>query len=205
MKQYPTIPKKPEGAATHFWVFDKLDGSNIRAEWSKKRGFYKLGSRKRLLGTDQGILAKAESMIHAQEPKFREIFKDHRIERAICFFEFHGPNSFAGSHQEDEEHQVTLIDVDVYKQGMIAPAKFLKMFADSDIDTATLLHYGPVDEVFRKQVQDGTLPDMTFEGVVAKAPGRKKWAKAIMFKVKNKAWIDKVKANYAESYWNALL
>jgi hypothetical protein len=114
MKQYPTIPKQLKKCnATKFWVFDKLDGSNIRAEWSKKRGFYKFGSRKRLLGTDQGILARAEELIRFYEERFTMRFGEFKIDRAICFFEFWGPSSFAGFHKKDDIlHRVSLIDID---------------------------------------------------------------------------------------------
>jgi len=44
MKSYPSIPGKHTNGIP-LTVFDKLDGSNIRAEWSKKRGFYKFGTR----------------------------------------------------------------------------------------------------------------------------------------------------------------
>lgn len=204
MKSYPKIPKKPESGPTHFWVFDKLDGSNIRAEWSKKRGFHKFGSRKRLLGTDQGVLAKAEFLAQAQEADFRSIFTAHRVDRVVCFFEFHGPRSFAGNHVLEDDHKLTLIDIDVYKQGIAPPARFLEMFRGI-IDIPAMLHYGPVDEELKKEVREGTLPGMTYEGVVCKARGRRKWDKPIMFKIKNQAWIDRVKANFDKSRWDDLL
>lgn len=40
MKQYPSITTKFSKAKTI--AFDKLDGSNIRAEWSDKKGFTRL-------------------------------------------------------------------------------------------------------------------------------------------------------------------
>jgi len=206
MKTYPTIPKKPKpGGRTHFYVFDKLDGSNIRAEWSKKRGFYKFGSRKRLLGTDQGALAKAQSLAEAQEEKFREVFEGMKYERVVCFFEFYGPNSFAGNHVKGDAHRLTLIDIDVHKQGLIDPDMFLAMFSTSDIDTADILYYGKIDEAILTEIRSGILAGMSFEGVVCKSPRQKKWEKPAMFKVKNLAWIKKVKENYDKSRWGELL
>jgi hypothetical protein len=43
MKTYPSISRDIVGQP--IYAFDKLDGSNIRAEWSKKNGFHKFGSR----------------------------------------------------------------------------------------------------------------------------------------------------------------
>lgn len=205
MKQYPSIPKEPKGNMTHFWAFDKIDGSNIRAEWSKKRGLHKFGSRKRLLGTDQGVLAKAELLAKAYEPVLTSIFRNERYEKVTCFFEFYGPNSFAGNHIANDDHYLALLDIDIYKQGMLSPAEFLKLFHEAPIEIPKMLHYGPIDEPFRRSVVDGSLPGMTFEGVVCKSRPPKRWTQPVMFKIKNQAWIDKVKANFDPSRWDDLL
>ncbi len=45
MKEYPTIPQSIGTAfreLPNVYVFDKLDGSNLRFEWSKKKSWYKL-------------------------------------------------------------------------------------------------------------------------------------------------------------------
>ena len=201
MKAYPTIPKTPPKGPTKFWVFDKLDGSCIRAEWSKKRGFHKFGTRKRLLGTDQGVLAEAQQLAEAQELSFRKVFEGCKIDRVVCFFEFHGANSFAGNHIAGEAHRLTLFDVDVYNVGLVNPDEFLAMFADYDIDIAALLYVGPMDEVILTEIRTGSFPGMSFEGVVAKARRQKRIGTPMMFKVKNEAWIAKVKANYDKSRW----
>lgn len=205
MKQYPSIPKEPKGDVTHFWVFDKIDGSQIRAEWSKKRGMHKFGSRKRLLGTDQGILAKAELLAMAYEPVLASIFKAEKFEKVTCFFEFYGPNSFAGNHIVNDEHRLALLDIDVYKHGMLSPASFLRLFNEASIETPKMLYYGLIDEKFRRSVVDGTLPGMTFEGVVCKSRQPKNWTQPVMFKIKSQAWIDKVKAKFDSSRWDELL
>jgi len=205
MKQYPTIPAKNKTGATHFWVFNKLDGSNIRAEWSKNRGFYKFGSRKRLLGTDQGLISKASMLATIQEEKFREVFKIAKIDRAICFFEFLGPNSFAGNHVDTDEHSLVLFDVDVYKHGLLNPGEFLKIFGESNIEIPKLLHYGIIDQNIESLIHSGSLPGMGFEGVVCKARRPKTFSEPIMYKIKNQAWIDKVKANFDKSKWEELL
>ena len=205
MKQYPTITRKPSGNATKFWAFDKLDGSNIRVEWTKKKGFHKFGSRKRLLGTDQGILASAEQLAYNQEPVFANHFMKEKVDRAICFFEFHGPNSFAGCHDSNDSHELTLIDVAIYKKGPMHPKDFVKSFYNGKFNVPKLLHSGPVDEVFRNSVLRGDLEGMTFEGVVCKAGPDRKGHPLNMFKIKNEDWITKVKAQYDSSRWQELL
>lgn len=205
MKSYPSIPKKSTGESTVFWAFDKIDGSNIRAEWTKKKGFCKFGSRHRLLGTDQGVLAKAEPLAKLKEDKFSFYFKKMKIEKATVFFEFHGPNSFAGNHLETDEHQLSLIDIDVVGHGLMDPKDFFESFGMTDFDAAKLLYTGPIDEVFIQQVKNGTLQGMTFEGVVCKARRNKRFEEATMFKIKNDAWIAKVKSSFDPALWETLL
>jgi len=49
MKEYPHIPgvKKVEWGAPCF-AFKKYDGSNLRWEWTRKRGWYEFGTRQHL-------------------------------------------------------------------------------------------------------------------------------------------------------------
>lgn len=198
MKEYPTIPKTYNGDLTCFWVFDKIDGSQIRVEWTDKRGFCKYGSRKRLLGDDQGVLAKAKLLAEAQEHKFREVFKLNKFDKVVCFFEFWGPNSFAGSHLANDEHRLTLLDIDVYKHGMLSPNKFLEIFEPTQVEIPKFLHYGAVDEDFRNLVRKGQLAGVTYEGVVCKAYSKRKRT-VEMFKIKSEAWIVAVKAKFADN------
>lgn len=191
MKAYPSIT----GEIVHHpvYAFDKIDGSNVRAEWSRKRGFYKFGKRNHLLDDTNPMLREAEHLImEGFSESASRIFRDQRWDNAVCFFEFHGVNSFAGLHEE-EPHEVTLIDVS-NSRGILEPRDFLKLFGD--LKAAQLLYHGNPNSDFLDSVRKGTLEGMTFEGVVCKgkwvSPGR-----PLMFKVKNHAWIEKVKARYA--------
>jgi hypothetical protein len=197
MKSYPSIPSVPiEGSS--IWAFDKIDGSQIRAEWSKKRGFYKFGSRRQLIGSNN-LLGEAEGLIRAQADQLAEVFKAQRWDRVVAFFEFAGPNSFAGQH-EREDHQVTLFDVNPYKKGILGPKEFVKVFEGVEgvegVVTSALLYRGLVTEDFLADVRGQRLEGMTFEGVVCKGGSGHK---LFMFKVKNRAWVEKVKAMYADA------
>lgn len=189
MKEYPTISKDPQHG--FFYGFDKLDGSSIRAEWSRKSGFCKFGRRHGLLDGTNPILERAPDLIRAKyEKELADIFKKQRFDRVIAFFEFWGKNSFAGNHDINETQDVTLFDVSVDKKGILEPKEFVKVF--SEVDTAKLLYKGSAWTDIRDQILEGTLPGMTFEGVVFKgsyvSPGR-----PMMFKVKSRAWIEKLK------------
>ena len=193
MKSYPSI----NGGVRHgvpVYVFDKLDGSNLRAEWTRKRGWVKYGRRNGLLDDTFPLLRnRGQALMEAQGPALAKVFKAQRWEKATAYFEFHGPGSFAGNHDETEDHQVSLIDVAVHRKGLLLPRDFVKLF-DGVVPMASLLHVGNFTHDIKAQVEAGTFPGMTFEGVVAKgayvSPGR-----PLMFKRKNQAWLDRLRAH----------
>ena len=52
MKQYPKILYFDQAPINEqCYAFDKIDGSNFRAEWSKKRGWYKFGTRNTMINS----------------------------------------------------------------------------------------------------------------------------------------------------------
>jgi hypothetical protein len=189
MKTYPTIEWRPRTLQSSY-VFAKLDGSNVRAEWSRKRGFWKFGRRKALLDDSNPWLLEVPDLIMDNWSKeLAAVFKGMRLPKATAFFEFWGDNSFAGSH-EDEPHRCTLIDVAAHPKGIMEPRDFVKRFAG--LPHADLLHQGPWTRELEEKVRSGTLPGMPFEGVIVKggliSPGR-----PLMFKVKNGAWFEKLR------------
>lgn len=159
MKSYPSISKEIQQGLS-VYAFAKIDGSNIRAEWSKKRGFYKFGSRNRLLGSDQPVINNAENIIkEAWEDSLSNIFSKQKWEKAICFFEFCGDHSFAGTHVDTDLHKAILIDVNPYKQGILPPKEYLNYFGN--LDVAELLYHGPCDGEFIESVKHSTLEKRT--------------------------------------------
>lgn len=195
MKSYPSIPR--EVIDMKIYAFDKLDGSNIRAEWSPKQGLYKFGTRTRLLGVDEPIFGEAHELIKSGfEAQLSDFFKKERAEGGVAYFEFYGPNSFAGQH-EVEPHKCVLIDVELKKRGFVAPNDFIKEFSEK-MDTAPCLYHGNPNQSFIESVKNGSLPGMSAEGVVCKAPPERKWQRPLMFKVKTDAWITKVKSLYKD-------
>jgi len=190
MKTYPSIDKRI-CPGKFLFAFDKLDGSNVRVEWTRKKGFTKFGRRNGLLDDSNPHLSESKDLIlENYGDDLSRIFKDERYEKATAFFEFHGPNSFAGNHI-DEDHVVTLFDVDIYRKGLLEPKEFVKLFGDLDIPK--ILHTGPVSTELIDSIKDGTLEGMTFEGVVFKGSWDKKSGRPLMFKVKNMKWIEKLR------------
>ena len=184
MKEYPSFTGQI--VKTSIYAFDKLDGSHMRAEWSRKRGFYKFGTRKRLLGEDERIFGKVPGIVRDKfSDELTKIFRKNRWDKVVCFFEFYGPNSFCGWHDEKDEHTLGLIDVAADKKGFLEPKDFVKMFGH--LDTAALLYRGNPNSEFIESVKNGTLPGMSNEGVVCKGKGKYPGL-PLMFKVKSDAW-----------------
>lgn len=195
MKQYPSIAREINRNVP-IYAFDKLDGSNIRAEWSKKhKAFTKFGSRTVLLGEDHPQLGSAIGMIKTKyEKDLSDIFIKERWEEVTCFFEFYGQSSIAGLHNAtDPTLTATLFDINVYKQGQIYPNQFIKLF-DQKVEIPALLYTGNITEAFEESVRSGQLEGMTFEGVVCKASiAVKRGYPPVMIKIKNRAWVEKIR------------
>ena len=192
MEQYPEIPgakKAPLGEKV--LAFYKYDGSNLRWEWSKKRGWHKFGTRTELFAPEHPLWGQAL-------PLFREIAHDiedriyasdwryRNIQRITCFTEFFGPSSFAGTHVQDEPKELKLIDVWLYKKGRMSPRWFLDTFGDAPY-AAKLIYEGNLNKEFIQDVRSGRYP--VWEGVVAKGDD-------FMVKIKTEAYMLKLKEVY---------
>lgn len=195
MKQYPSIDATVRRGIL-VYAFDKLDGSNIRAEWDRKKGFTKFGSRNVLIDETESALGASIPLIKQKyEKDLTDIFKKERFDKVTCFFEYFGPNSFAGYHLENDPKDVVLFDIDVFKNGLISPKEFFSL-TDQKVETAKLLYVGNVTSDIEKEIRDGTLEGMTFEGVICKTIPIRKFHGPIMFKIKNKAWYEKLHTKF---------
>lgn len=205
MKAYPSITTKIDFSKPYH-LFDKLDGSNIRAEWSPRQGFYKFGSRTQLLTPDQSKLYPSiEAFNWKYGEELAERFSRSRFERTVCFFEWLGPNSFAGSHPDSiSDMYPVLIDIAVYKKGIMPPEKFIE-FTDG-LDTPTLLHVGKISEELFQSVRTRTLPSMSFEGVICKGEFSQREGGPIMAKIKSNDWLNRLRTecNGDEALFNRL-
>ncbi len=195
MKQYPSIPSwRDTPTQPVCYAFDKLDGSNIRVEWSPKQGFYKWGSRKRMLGNEDEQLGEAISLFNdkyadAMEERFKERhWKKLGVRNFVVFMEYIGPNSFAGVH-DGVDMDVVVFDINPTPRGFMPPKDFIEFM--NDLHYPTMVYHGPFDAMFIDEVQRNALEYPLTEGVVAKGVNdRKLW----MAKVKTDEWADKVRA-----------
>lgn len=190
MKQYPSIDKEIR-QDVYIYAFDKLDGSNIRAEWNSKKGFYKFGTRTQLTDEKTMPFGRAIPLIKEKyEAALTAIFMELKWKDVLCFFEYWGPSSFAGNHNFEEKMDVILIDVNPLRQGILFPADFIKIFGHLDIPRVCF--EGQVTTELFDQVKQSTLEGMTFEGVVCKG-ANDKIKLPVMFKIKSNAWLDKLR------------
>lgn len=204
MKSYPSIlgisrssRKDNCPIGRECYAFAKYDGSNIRAEWSRKKGWYKFGTRRTMFDARTPFWNQVIPLWHEQlDPFLNKVFntpKYRKIPSFTVFAEFFGEKSFAGQHVDDDPKRLIVIDVNPFKQGFISPEQFVWDF--SDPCTAELVYDGYLNEEFIEMVRDGKLG--TFEGVMAKGgEGHDIW----MRKIKNRAWIEKVKSQYPSNW-----
>ena len=196
MKDYPSIPRSTGQDFREFdaYVFDKLDGSNLRWEWARKSGWYKHGTRTRLFDETDEVFGGAIAIFQRTlaEPLIK-IARDERWERMIVFTEFWGPRSFAGLHEPEDEKQLTLFDVNPYKKGILGPKQFLKLFGH--LNVPRFLGTRRWTRGFVEHVRHGEISDITEEGVVGKGG---EGHKLVMAKAKTQKWIDRVLAKYGE-------
>lgn len=191
MKHYPSITKEIRHDVD-IYAFDKLDGSNIRAEWNNKRGFYKFGTKNQLIDANSKPFGISVDLIkNKYEVDMAAVFKERGWKDAICFFELWGPSSFSGQHDFKETLDVTLFDVNPYKQGILEPREFIKFFGH--LDTPKVLYEGKVSVELFDMVKQSTLPGMTFEGVVCKGASTNFAKMPVMFKIKSKAWLERLR------------
>lgn len=193
MKSYPSISTDVDFSLPYY-VFDKLDGSNVRAQWSPKKGFYKFGSRHQLLDESHDLLGACVPRMKCLSAPMHEVLLSLKSERVVCFFEWVGPQSFAGRHWDDDsDMELVLLDVDVYKKGRLSPKDVLKLAQQCEVPTPTLLHTGKVSKQFLEDVRTGNMPGITSEGVIGKGPVQTKCGGPAMFKWKTQSWFDRLK------------
>lgn len=128
MKTYPSILKSVGGDGL-LHTFDKIDGSNLRFEWTKKRGWFKFGTRRGLFDESDPIFGEAVHMFNRELSKpLEKIFVAQGWIKVVAFAEFWGERNFAGFHEPDDPKTLTLIDISPYKKDILDPKEFVKLF-----------------------------------------------------------------------------
>jgi len=190
MKLYPSISRSTGQSFREFdaYVFDKIDGSNLRFEWTRKRGWHKYGTRERLFDQTDEVFGEAIPIFEKTlADPLDKVARKERWDILTVFAEFWGPGSFAGLHVPGEPKNLTLFDANPYKKGILGPRQFLDLFGDLGIPK--FLGRQRWTRGFVERVRLGQVEGITFEGVVGKGG---EGHDLVMAKAKTQAWLDRV-------------
>ena len=203
------------------WAFNKLDGQNFCVKYNprtKKFGPY--GSRKRLVDAsdDQfgGCVRFFENSGYMDE--LSRIVKENSgkkglftgVEEITFYFEWYGPNSFAGVHVPGDEMHLALIDVFLKKKGYIEPGPFYDLFVmNTKIETPESIYRGPLTQEFIDSIRNNWDTDKpnypcVKEGVVCRRTTLLKGQRMPKVKIKTKRWIEELHKRYTEDKWDEL-
>lgn len=211
MLQYPSIlgaKKVPKGFPCI--AFYKYDGSNLRFEWSPKKGWNKFGSRNQMIDINHDQFGKGvelfqeemgDIIIDRMKQAYPKEFKN--IDRITAFAEYYGQNSFAGSHNLNDKKDLKLFDIFLFQKGFLPPERFIEVFGDWE-KTAEVVYRGQLDEDFIQKVRHNALDIELNEGVICKGSSdkikTKTHGKIWMTKVKTFDYINRLKDLYAEKW-----
>lgn len=202
MKKYPSISfNDNKYIGDEIWAFDKLDGSNIRCEWNKKREWYKFGTKNQLIDEKNDQFGDAVTLfMNKYSEGLNKLFTDDKIYRNVLsfvvFVEYFGDCTFAGYHIEEEDNKdVVLFDVNMYKKGWVKPNAFIKDF--SHLGIPELVYQGKYTKEFINDVRNGKYE--LKEGVVTKGLRKTKNNELVwMTKIKENSWLKKLEDKFGE-------
>lgn len=201
MKSYHTIQRyNEEHLGKTVFSFEKLDGSNFRAEWSRKlskksnftMGFSKFGTRNQMIHQNSPFVEAVGIFENKYAEDLDKVFREDKtfrgIDRITVYGEFLGSLSFAGRHNWEESHDVIMFDLFLFKKGYLPPADFVKVFSSFDIP---ILEYtGPLTLEYIERVENGDGEGRVYKGTEN--------GKVFMGKIKTKQWLHKVRELYGE-------
>jgi len=201
VKQYPSIPG-PKDTTVPYGEncvgYYKYDGSNLRCEWNKKKGWYKFGTRHRLFDhRDEQFNQAIPIFLEKVGPIVEQIVRLEvkGITDFIVYTEYLGPNSFAGSHLSDDPKQLILLDVHIPKKGFIVPKRFNKIFEGQEF-TPEVVYEGKFTAELVADVRAGRYP--LNEGMMCKGSDHR--GTVWMTKIKTQAYLDKLKGNFGDDW-----
>lgn len=196
MKQYNSIDYYGEHWGLPIIAFDKLDGSNLRFEWNKKRGFYKFGSRNVMIDENSEQFGVGIKIFKEKyEENLNRVFTSKKykdILSFVCFGEFVGKKSAFGQHDfNNDEFDVVLFDIDRYKKGLIHPKDFVDDFGEFGIPK--IIYQGNLNKEFVNRVENNEFN--LSEGVICKGKiSTKKGQEQLYYcKIKTNDWLARLR------------
>lgn len=195
MKQYDSIEYFGDHWGLPVIAFDKLDGSNLRFEYSQKRGFYKFGTRKQMIDESSEFGFAIELFLNKYHESLSRIFKSkeyRNILNLVCYAELVGTKSAFGQHNfGNDKFDIVLFDVDQYKKGLVPPKEFVKNFSSAGIPR--VVYEGNLNKELVERVKANEF-DLT-EGVICKGQTltRKGRPELYYCKIKTDDWFERLR------------
>lgn len=218
LKHYESIPRIQDNTfliGEMVTGYNKLDGQNFCVLYRPKHKIWgPCGSRTRTVDENDEQFGEAVRWFNnsGYKPILENIVANNRgkkqifngVDELTFDFEWYGPNSFAGKHQEGDNLRLALIDVFIKKRGYIEPRDFDGLFRDKGIELPDLIFYGILNMDLINMIiendwtQEGCMFPNIKEGVVFKRttllPGQRRPS----VKVKTKWWLNKLHSMYSE-------
>jgi hypothetical protein len=198
MFRYPPIARSTGTGFREFdaYVFDKIDGRNLRFEWSRKRGWYKSGTRELLFDETDPDVGRALPLFRQQlATPLENIARCERWDHLIAFVECWTLHSLSGILRTDEEMRLTVFDLArPDRDEMVGPREFLALMGKAEIGyVPRFLGQHRWTRGFVQRVWQGDVDGVTFEGVVGKSTD------GYMAKAKTQAWVNTILREHGEA------
>lgn len=211
---YPKIPDTTGCQLKKCVVFEKLDGTNIHMTISQGR-WKTFGTRRDSFSSEpvigepafvkahpelKGILSCDVDFLIGLDEFINDSDK-YKVADVILFFEYCGPKSFAGSHQQDDYKRLYLIDVQLNGK-ILPPEEFLEDFGpprNSEACMPKVIYKGKYFGQLVEDIRNGKYK--VNEGAVIKGVVN---GQTYMAKVKTNAYMERLKAQFKDNwkdYW----
>jgi len=195
MKQYDSIEYYGDYWGLPIVAFDKLDGSNLRFEYSHKRGFYKFGTRKQMIDKNSEFGFAIDLFMNKYNESLSKIFRSREYRNIlsfVCYAELVGTKSAFGQHEfGNDEFDIVLFDVDQYKNGFVPPRDFVKDFGSVGIPR--VVYEGNLNKELVARVKANEF-NLT-EGVICKGVSVTKKGRPELYycKIKTDDWFERLR------------
>jgi hypothetical protein len=192
MKHYETIDYYGKYWNLPIIAFNKIDGSNLRFEYSPKRGFYKFGTKNMIIDKKSEPFGFAiDLFLNKYSNNLTRIFKSKKFSNSlsfVCYAELFCETSKFGQH--DFEHgnfDIILFDINQYKKGFISPKQFVEDF--KEVGIPDIIYEGNLNKEFVNNVKNDKYN--LSEGVVCKGiiPNKKE-NNLYYCKIKTNKWLE---------------
>lgn len=204
MLEYPSIINSSKAPRANCIAFEKIDGSNIRAKWTKKQGFCLFGSRHELIDQSHKFLGSAVAIFNnnyatALDKYFKKAYPNER--EVTVFGEFFGEHSFAGIHEIEEMHDLVIFDVLVGHKNwkFVKPQDFVKIYSGM-VRVPKIIYQGNLNQELIDNVRNNKYN--LKEGVVCKGTGTNGAFRGgvWMCKIKTLDYLASLKRLHGEDY-----